>query len=83
MVTTPLKSFTNISEGSIVRMITSDRGLVALSDDAEWDVLKNACGIVKKINIAHTRDSIPWHAVSFPDLGKVIRVRADAMKLIG
>lgn len=80
---TDYKSIVNISEGSLVRVITNDRGLVALADDEEWHMLKDAYGIVKKTVIARTRDSIPWHAVSFPDLGKVVRVRDDAMELIG
>ena len=72
-----------IREGSLVQVTTSDRGLVALTADEEWDALKGLYGIVEKTDIARASGSVPWHAVSFPDLGKVIRVRVDAMELVG
>ncbi len=74
-----------IEEGSLVRVITDDRGLVALTVDAEWELLKekDIFGLVEKTNIASASGSIPWHAVGFPDLGKVVRVRGDALELVG
>jgi hypothetical protein len=67
----------------MVRVIGTDRSLVATDVGDEWEMLKDLHGIVQKTGIARASGSIPWHAVSFPDLGKVVRVRDDALELVG